>query len=79
MKRYLQLLLILVMPKTPRLNSKEAIDLLKRAGFVLDHVTGSHYIFYNENRKKRVTVPYHTKDLPIGTLKSILREAEIVL
>lgn len=65
------------MPKTPRLNSKEAINLLKSNGFVLDHVTGSHYIFYNEQHKRRVTVPYHTKDLPIGTLKSILREAGI--
>ena len=65
------------MSKTPRLNSKEVIDLLKSNGFVLDHVTGSHYIFYNREWKKRVTVPYHSKDLPIGTLKSILREAGI--
>jgi len=65
------------MPKTPRLTAKEVIKLLDSDGFILDHVTGSHYIFYHPIHKRRVTVPYHGKDLPIGTLKSILKEAGI--
>ncbi|MBI5023106.1 MAG: type II toxin-antitoxin system HicA family toxin [Candidatus Magasanikbacteria bacterium] len=63
------------MPRLPRLTSKQVIQLLKQNDFLLDHVTGSHYIFYNTSSGRRVTVPYHTKDLPIGTLKSILRES----
>jgi len=65
------------MPKTPRLTSKQVIKILESNGFVLDHVSGSHYIFYRAVDKRRAVVPYHTKNLPIGTLKSILRSAEI--
>lgn len=65
------------MRKLPRLTSKKVIALLKRHGFELDHVTGSHYIFYHPQKGNRVTVPYHTRDLPQGTLLSILREAGI--
>ncbi len=67
------------MPKTPRLTSRKLIQLLKKNGFLLDHTTGSHYIFYHPLTGRRVTVPYHTKDIPIGTLHSILRQAEISL
>jgi len=65
------------MPRLPRLTAKQIIKELRRHGFILDHVTGSHYIFFNPSSKRRVTVPYHTKNLPIGTLKSIVREAGI--
>lgn len=68
---------MLFMPKTPRLTSKQAIVVLKENGFELDHVSGSHYVFYRDADKKRVVAPFHTKDLPIGTLKSILRSAGI--
>jgi len=61
----------------PRLNSKQVIKLLEKNGFVHDHTTGSHFIFYHPITKKRAVVPYHTKNLSIGTLKSILREAGI--
>ena len=43
----------------------------------MDHKTGSHFIFYNQEYKKRVTVPYHNKDLPKGTILSILKQAGI--
>lgn len=65
------------MPRLPRLTSKQTIKLLKENGFVLDHVTGGHYIFYHPCNRKRVTVPFHAKDLPLGTLKSILKEAGV--
>jgi predicted RNA binding protein YcfA (HicA-like mRNA interferase family) len=65
------------MPRLARLTSKQVIKLLRKNGFVLDHVTGSHYIFYQPQKKKRVVVSYHTKNLPLGTLKSILREGEV--
>jgi len=63
------------MPRLLRLNSKQIIKLLEEAGFELDHVSGSHYIYYHPVNGKRAVVPYHSKTLPIGTLKSILREA----
>lgn len=65
------------MPKLPSINSKNLIKILKSFGFQLDHSTGSHFIFYNPRTKKRAVVPYHVKDLPKGTIMSILREAGI--
>ena len=65
------------MPKLPVLSPKRLIKIIEKLGFQLDHKTGSHFIFYNENNKKRVTIPYHTKDLPKGTILSILKQAGI--
>lgn len=63
------------MPKLPCLTSKKVLKLLRQNGFQLDHKTGSHFIFYHPETKKRATVPYHSKDLPKGTLLSILKQA----
>ncbi len=38
---------------------------------------GSHRIYFNEETKRRVVVPFHKEDLPIGTLLEILKEAGI--
>ena len=65
------------MPKIPRFTSRELIKLLQNNGFYIDHTSGSHYIFYNNETKRRVVVPYHSKSLPIGTIKSILTSAGI--
>ena len=61
----------------PVVTPKKLIKVLKEFGFQLDHSTGSHFIFYNPKTKKRAVVPYHLKDLPKGTLFSILKEAGI--
>lgn len=65
------------MPKLPVLTSKELLRILQEFGFEVDHVTGSHYILYRKEDKARTVVPYHKKDLPAGTLLSILRTANI--
>jgi len=65
------------MSKLPNWTSKKLIKFLEKSGFVLDHATGSHYIFYHPSAKKRVVVPFHTSNLPKGTLRAILRQAGI--
>jgi predicted RNA binding protein YcfA (HicA-like mRNA interferase family) len=65
------------MVKLPVITPKKLIRVLKDFGFLQDHVTGSHFIFYRPKDKKRVVVPYHIKDLPKGTLMNILKEASI--
>ncbi|KPJ56795.1 hypothetical protein AMJ49_03940 [Parcubacteria bacterium DG_74_2] len=65
------------MPKLPNITPKKLVKVLKDFGFQIDHTTGSHFVFYNSQNKKRAVIPYHTKDLPKGTLMSILREAGI--
>jgi len=65
------------MPKVPRLTPKKVITILKDNGFILKRTKGSHYIFTHLTTNKIVTVPYHSKELPIGTLLSILDMAGI--
>lgn len=38
---------------------------------------GSHQIWFHPDLKKRVSVPVHTGDIPKGTLRQILRDAEL--
>ncbi|KKP87905.1 MAG: YcfA family protein [Berkelbacteria bacterium GW2011_GWA2_35_9] len=65
------------MPKLPRIKPKVVIRRLKKAGFVLDHIVGSHQTYIYPNNNLRVTVPYHSKDLKPKTLKSILDQANL--
>ncbi len=58
-------------------SSHEIIALLKDAGFVLDRIKGSHHIFLHPQNNKRAVVPHPKKDLPIGTARTILKQAGI--
>ncbi len=65
------------MPKLPVVKPKEIIKVLQKAGFSIDHVSGSHYIMYNQNRTLRTSIPYHNKPLKRKTLKSIIDSAQL--
>lgn len=65
------------MPKIPVAKSKETIKALQKAGFVINHVSGSHYILYHKHKKLRAVVPFHNKPLKRKTLISILKNAEL--
>lgn len=63
------------MPKLPAIKPRQVIRFLEQHGFVLDHTSGSHFIFYHSASRRRAVVPSHNRDLPKGTLMSLLREA----
>lgn len=65
------------MPKIPVVKPKEIIKVLKKKGFAVDHISGSHYIMYNADKTLRTTVAYHNKPIKRKTLKSILESANI--
>jgi predicted RNA binding protein YcfA (HicA-like mRNA interferase family) len=65
------------MSGTPAYTTKEIIRLLEKNGFVFDLASGSHQIYMLPDGSKRVIVPLHNKDLPKGTLQSILKQAGI--
>ena len=65
------------MPKLPVLTPKRIIKILEKLDFQLDHKTGSHFIFYDLKTKRRAVISFHSKDLPKGTLISILKQAGI--
>ncbi len=58
-------------------SSQEIISILKDAGFILDRVKGSHHIFLHPQNKKRAIVPHPKKDVPVGTARTILKQAGI--
>ena len=67
------------MPKLPVVKPKVVIRKFKKIGFVIDHVTGSHYILYKEGRLNLVTVPLHNKDLKPGTIHNILEQSGLTV
>jgi predicted RNA binding protein YcfA (HicA-like mRNA interferase family) len=63
------------MTKLPAVRPREVIRFLEGRGFILDHASGSHFIFYHPVSRRRAVVPRHNRDMPKGTLLSLLREA----
>jgi predicted RNA binding protein YcfA (HicA-like mRNA interferase family) len=59
------------------MDSRTIIKMLKRHGWYEVANSGSHLQFRHAERKGRVTVPDPKKDIPIGTLRSIERQAGI--
>lgn len=54
--------------------AKEVLRKLLKAGFVERRQSGSHKILRHPD-KRQTYVAMHTRDIPNGTLKSILRQA----
>ncbi len=65
------------MSNLPSLTPKDVEIILKQKGFVLDRSRGSHQIWLHPVSHKRAVLPMHKKDLPVGTLHSILKQAGI--
>jgi len=63
------------MTKLPVIKPRVVIKALKKAGFKVDHQTGSHVILEKPGYPLIITVPMHNKDLKKGTLKAILKQA----
>ena len=57
---------------------RKIVSLLKKFGFEFyRQAAGSHEIWYNPQTNKFTTIPNHTGDMPEGTLRAILKQAEI--
>ena len=64
------------MTRLPALRARAVIQALERAGYFVDHVTGSHHILYHlEKRGRAVSVPEHRGAIPRGTLRAVIRQA----
>jgi predicted RNA binding protein YcfA (HicA-like mRNA interferase family) len=61
------------------MNSRDAIRRLLHAGWFEVAQVGSHKQFKHATKAGRVTVPHPRRDLPLGTLKSIEKQAGIKL
>jgi predicted RNA binding protein YcfA (HicA-like mRNA interferase family) len=60
-------------------NSRDVIKALEAEGWLVVAQKGSHVQFKHAMKPGRVTVPHPKKDLPIGTLRSIEKQAGLKL
>jgi len=57
---------------------REIIKILKHFGFGFHRqAAGSHEIWYNPKTNRYITIPNHSGDMPEGTLRAILKQANI--
>lgn len=65
----------------PVTTGKDAVAALRRAGFVVDRIAGSHHVMtFPGDPTRTVTVPVKAgRDLKPGTLRSIIRQAGLTV
>jgi predicted RNA binding protein YcfA (HicA-like mRNA interferase family) len=60
------------------ISGKMLCKIVERYGWELKRVTGSHHIYVKEGIDSILSIPVHSnRDLPKGTLKSIMKDAEL--
>ncbi|EHU2649457.1 type II toxin-antitoxin system HicA family toxin [Acinetobacter baumannii] len=57
------------------MKSLDLIKMIQADGWYEVRVTGSHHHFKHPTKAGLVTIPHPKKDLPNGTVKSILKQA----
>lgn len=57
------------------MNATDLIKMLEADGWFEARTRGSHHHFKHPVKRGLVTVPYPKKDLPIGTVNSIKKQA----
>jgi predicted RNA binding protein YcfA (HicA-like mRNA interferase family) len=62
-----------------RMDSRDVLAALKADGWREVAQKGSHVHLKHPTKAGRVTVPHPKRDIPIGTLKSVERQASIKL
>ena len=64
------------MSKLPRLSGRDCVKALTKVGFYQKRQHGSHIILRRDNPFAQLVVPEH-KELDRGTLRAILRQADL--
>ncbi|MBU2564565.1 type II toxin-antitoxin system HicA family toxin [Patescibacteria group bacterium] len=59
--------------------SRYIIKILEKRGFLFISQKGSHVKYRKITKKETLTVvvPIHSKEIPVGTFKSILRQSKL--
>jgi predicted RNA binding protein YcfA (HicA-like mRNA interferase family) len=63
--------------RLPHISGKRTVEALLQAGFTVHRIRGSHYILKHPETGRRVTIPYHRRELALKTLHCILKQAAI--
>jgi len=66
------------MSSDPAVSGKDAVRALRKLGFRLDRIEGSHHMLVKDECPNTVVVPVHgARPLPRGTLASVIRIAGV--
>lgn len=65
------------MPRLPAVTPRQAVRALERCGWELDRAKGSHQVFRHPDRRHRIVVPMHARDLATGTLRQIIEASGV--
>jgi len=57
------------------MNSADLVRMLRAEGWILRGVKGSHHIYVHPQRGGHLTVPHPKKDLGIGLVQKLLKQA----
>lgn len=60
------------------ISGKKLCKIVEQKGWILKKITGSHHIYEKLGENKIISIPVHkNQDLKIGTLKSLMKIAEL--
>lgn len=62
--------------KTPQVKPRELVNFFYKQGFISKRQTGSHHRLIHPDGRK-ISVAIHNKPVAVGTLNSVLRQAEM--
>jgi len=60
-----------------QMNSEELLKLLERDGWIMRNSKGSHHVFKHPVKTGHITVPHPKKDLGVGLVQKLLKQAGI--
>lgn len=60
-------------------SSRELIKIIENDGWYCVHVVGDHWQFKHPTKPGKVTITHPVKSVPIDTVKSVLKQAQIKL
>jgi len=63
------------MSRLPTVKPRQVVQALERAGFEIDHQSGSHVVMWRASDNRRVVVPWHSRDLGRGLTLRIIKSA----
>lgn len=64
--------------RLPALKPRKVIRTFQNAGYLLDHIEGSHYYFtHSDDPSILFSVPYHSGEMKRSTLAKILKRAKL--
>lgn len=60
------------------ISGKKLCKIVEKKGWILRNITGSHHIYENPYQDKILSIPvHHNRDLKIGTLKALMKIADL--